>query len=115
MVIPGTGAILKTAMDQKDEITAEQIAEASDPALICMISRELHGLLYVKTKGKARAHVEHLDVHRGLECFRQIKSNLFRMDPKRLKLEYDQLTSLEPSPEQKRYEGRWDTHVNMAR
>lgn len=70
--------------------------DATDPALVATITREMHGLVYVKTRGKARAHVEHAEVHRGLKGLRAVKQNLFRMDAKKSKMEYDQLTSLDP-------------------
>ena len=67
-----------------------------DPTLANMLSRELHDLLYKKTKlaSKARAHIENLDVHLGLEGLRAIRYNLFRCDAKKLNEQFDRLTDL---------------------
>lgn len=47
-------------------------------------------------KKKARTPVESVDVHRGIEALRAIRSNLFRKDAKRLKEQFDALTHLDP-------------------
>ena len=94
VVFPGASPILKTALGNKDPITPSVMAGAENLTMVSNLSREIHGLLYLKTRGKARTHVEQLDVHLGLEALRAIKGNLFRMDAKKLKLEYDQLTNL---------------------
>ena len=37
-----------------------------------------------KTTGNARAHVENVEVHLGLEGLRAIRQNLFRLDANKL-------------------------------
>ena len=65
------------------------------PVLANNLSREMHGLLYSKTRGTARAHVENVEVHLGLEGLRAIRNTLFRTDGKKLKSQFDRLTELE--------------------
>ena len=79
-----------------EEIQDQELLVRGDPQMINTLSRELHGLLYKKTKQKARTHVEALDVHRGVEALRAIRFNLFRKDAKRLKSQFDELTNLQP-------------------
>ena len=82
-------------MGQTVEITAEMMSNAQDHTLVSNLSREIYGLLYLKTRRKARAPVEHLEVHRGPNAYEQPK-NLVRLDAKKLKIEYDQRMAMDP-------------------
>ena len=95
ILIPGAGRVLRWAMEKSDAVTPEELMQHSDPQMVNNLSRELHGLLYKKTCKEARAHVEALDVHMGIEALRAIRYNLFRKDGKRLKEQFDSLTQLE--------------------
>ena len=95
IAMPGSSRIINHVLAHPGPITTEILSSMHDPSLANNLSREMHGLLYRKTRGKARAHVENVEVHLGLEGLRAIKNTLFRTDGKKLKSQFDRLTELE--------------------
>ena len=96
IALPGSGSLIKVVLETSSPIDMQDLNRMKDPTLANILSREMHGLLYRTARGKARAHIEHLDVHLGLEGLRAIRLNLFRCNGKKLTEQFDRLTDIEP-------------------